>query len=104
VLTRAPRFVEKARAMPGSVFVLGWDTFVRVLDARYYGDAEAMRAALFEMRELECRFLVGGRVQAGTFRTLSPEDVPGQFASMFEAIPESRFRLDISSTELRERG
>lgn len=101
VLTRAPRFIEKARAMPGSVFVLGWDTYIRLLDAQYYGGVDAMRAALLEMRALDCRFLVAGRVQAGVFRTLEVDRVPTEFTSMFEAIPESRFRLDISSTELR---
>ena len=103
LLTRAPRFIEKARVLPGSVFVLGWDTFVRLLDARYYGDAEAMRAALLEIRDLGCRFLVAGRLQDGVFETLDAGDVPDEFAGMFEAIPESRFRLDISSTELRAR-
>lgn len=101
VLTRAPRFVEKARALPASVFVLGWDTFVRLLDARYYESAEAMRAALFEMRDLDCRFLVAGRVQGDVFRALELDSIPAEFAAMFEAIPESRFRLDISSTQLR---
>jgi cytidyltransferase-like protein len=101
VLTRAPRFVEKARALPASVFVLGWDTFIRLLDVRYYEDAEAMRVALLEIRDLDCRFLVAGRVQDGTFRALDVAGLPAEFAAMFEAIPESRFRLDISSTELR---
>lgn len=101
VLTRAPRFVEKARVLPASVFVLGWDTFVRLFDARYYVGIEAMQAALLEMRDLECRFLVAGRVQAGVFHALDVAGVPAEFAPMFQAIPETRFRLDISSTELR---
>lgn len=101
VLTRAPRFVEKARVLPASVFVLGWDTFVRLLEARYYGGDEAMRAAFLEMRELECRFLVAGRVHDGVFRALDVRSIPDDLAPMFEAIPESRFRLDISSTQLR---
>lgn len=101
VLTRAPRFVEKARVLPASVFVLGWDTFVRLLDPRYYEGAKAMRVALLEIRDLDCRFLVAGRTQDGAFRALDVTDVPAEFAPMFEAIPESRFRVDISSTELR---
>ena len=101
VLTRAPRFIEKARALPGSVFVLGWDTFVRLLEPRYYDSTEAMQDALHEMHDLETRFVVAGRLVNGEFRSLNHNDVPMEFRDMFEAIPESQFRLDISSTELR---
>lgn len=102
VLTRAPRFVEKARLFPGSSFVIGWDTAVRLVHARYYGDSEVeMVAALEEMREAGVRFVVGGRSHEGEFRTLADAEIPGAFASMFEGIPESVFRADVSSTELR---
>jgi hypothetical protein len=89
------------------VFVLGWDTAVRLVAARYYGanggDEQAMLAALEELRRLECRFIVGGRALDGEFKTLADIDIPEEFAPMFEAIPETRFRSDISSTGLRER-
>lgn len=99
VLTRAPRFIEKARALPGSVFVLGWDTFVRLLEPRYYDSVEAMRDALREMRDLGCRFVVAGRLVDDEFRTLELDEVPEEFRDLFQALPD--FRLDISSTELR---
>mgnify|MGYP003488302690 CR=1 FL=1 len=102
LLTRAPRFVEKARLFPGNAFVIGWDTAVRLVHQRYYDDSEAaMHAALEEMRDLGVRFLVAGRAQDGAFLTLADAEVPPRFASMFEGIPESRFRADISSSELR---
>lgn len=100
VLTRAPRFIEKARALPGVVFVLGWDTFVRLLEPRYYDSDEAMHSALREMRDLGCRFVVAGRLVDEQFRTFQADEVPEEFRGMFEAIPD--FRLDISSTELRD--
>ena len=103
LLTRAPTFVEKARLLPGSTFVIGWDTAVRLVEARYYGGDEAsMLAALDEMRDSGCRFIVAGREHEGSFRTLPDAGIPSRFRPMFEAIPESRFRADISSTELRE--
>jgi hypothetical protein len=103
LLTRAPRFLEKARLFPGNAFVIGWDTAVRLVHARYYGGSElAMHAALEELRELGARFLVAGRVsQEGRFLRLADTAVPVAFADMFEAIPEHLFRADISSTELR---
>lgn len=102
VLTRAPRFVEKARLFPRSSFVIGWDTAVRLVHARYYGDNTAeMTVALEEMRAAAVRFVVAGRTHEGDFRTLEDADLPAEFASMFEGIPEALFRADVSSTELR---
>ena len=102
VLTRAPRFVEKARLFPGSVFVIGVDTAIRLVQPRYYEDSEAlMHAALEEMRERGTRFLVAGRAADSSFHTLDAARVPAPYAAMFESIPESLFRADVSSTELR---
>jgi hypothetical protein len=102
LLTRAPRFLEKARLFPGNAFLIGWDTAVRLVHPRYYGDSErAMLAALEEMRDLGMHFLVAGRASNGSFLTLEDAEVPTQFAGMFEGIPESLFRADVSSTELR---
>lgn len=105
VLTRAPTFREKAVLFRGSTFVIGWDTLVRLLEASYYGRQEAdVHAALEEIRRSGCRFLVAGRMNSGAFRTLADVAINEEFAELFEAIPESRFRADIASTELRSSG
>ena len=102
LLTRAPRFVEKARLFPGASFVIGWDTAVRLVHARYYDDShEDMTTALEEMRAAAIRFVVAGRTHEGAFHTLADADLPDAFAAMFEGIPEELFRADVSSTELR---
>lgn len=104
VLTRAPTFQEKAALFPNSTFVIGWDTAVRLVEPRYYGDQEgAMITALEEIRAAGCRFLVAGRVRDGSFMTLGDVPISPRFADLFGSIPESRFRADISSTELRSR-
>ena len=101
-VTRVPVFYEKARHFPGSTFIIGFDTMIRLVEPRYYGgSAERMRAALSELRELGCGFLIAGRVEDGVFRTLDSLPVPPEYADMFTQIPESEFREDISSTELR---
>jgi len=101
-LTTAPTFVEKARLFPGVTFVIGWDTAVRLVHARYYSDSEhAMLDALAEMGALGCHFLVAGRVVDGRFRRLGEAEIPPRFVDLFTEIPESRFRVDMSSTELR---
>ncbi|MEE8336915.1 MAG: hypothetical protein V3R95_02515 [Dehalococcoidia bacterium] len=105
LLTRAPTFVEKARLLPGRAFIVGWDTAVRLLASRYYGRSpQTMFEALAEMQALGCVVLVAGREHEGSFRTLADIDVPAAAARLFEAIPEARFRADISSTELRGGG
>ena len=47
------------------------------------------------------RFIVAGRTHEGDFQTLEHADLPAEFASMFQGIPEGLFRADVSSTELR---
>ena len=105
VISRAPVFHEKARLFPGRTFVIGADTAERLIQPRYYdGSASRMLKALDETRRLGCRFLVSGRARDRVFRTLSDIPLPEEFADMFSSIPESRFRSDASSTELRLAG
>ena len=102
VLTRVPVFYEKASLLPGCTFIIGIDTAVRLFDPRYYGDSRSrMLLAIESMRQHECSFLVAGRVNGDTFQTLADVPVPHSIASMFTAMPESAFRSDISSTQVR---
>ncbi len=102
VLTRAETFFKKARLFPGRTFVVGWDTAIRLVAPRYYGDdTEAMMVALAEMLAAGTRFLVAGREDQGTFKTLEDVSIPEGFAGLFRDVPESQFREDVSSTQLR---
>jgi hypothetical protein len=103
-LTHAPTFVEKARLFPGAIFVVGSDTAERIVQPRFYGASEeAMASAMNDIRERECRFLVAGRVDAaGCFRGLEHLSLPPQWQDLFAAIPAEAFRIDVSSTQLRE--
>ncbi len=104
-LTRAPTFLEKTRLFPGATFVVGADTAERLVAPRYYGNSEAeMLVALEEMAGRGARFLVAMRRDAaGRLRSLADAPVPERFAGMFTQIPETRFCVDASSTELRSR-
>lgn len=104
LLSRAETFHKKSQLFPGSTFVVGWDTAVRLVDPKYYnGNETSMLTALAEMWASGCRFLVAGRVDGNRFKGLSEVPVPQGFHPIFQAIPESGFRVDVSSTELRER-
>jgi hypothetical protein len=105
VVGRAATFVEKVRLFPGSWFVIGYDTAVRLFEAKYYEGGEAGREkALGEILTTSSRFLVAGRLYKGCYKILKDVDVAAKYRPLFEAIPESIFRRDISSTEIRERG
>jgi hypothetical protein len=105
-LTRAPTFVEKSRLFPRTTFVVGADTAERVVAAKYYGnDAFRMHAALEEIAGSGSTFLVAVRSDAaGRVRALNDIAVPRRYADLFSEIPERRFRLDTSSSEIRARG
>jgi hypothetical protein len=105
-LTRAPTFVEKSRLFPGTTFVVGADTAERLFGAKYYGNDEArMHAALEEIANCGGSFLVAVRIDAaGRVRALRDIPMPQRYADLFSEIPEHRFRVDTSSTEIRARG
>ncbi len=102
-LTRAPTFLEKARLFPGTTFVIGFDTVLRLLAKEYYQGSEAlMKEVLGAIGACGCRFLVAGRAgDDGAFRTLEHVAVPAAHRDLFEAIPESECRVDVSATEIR---
>ena len=108
VLSRLPLFVHKARAYARIarrvVFVVGFDTFRRVLDPRFYGGCTTAAAdALAELRARGASFLVAGRVDKGRYRSIATErdSLPPHFArfqDLFQDIPQDVFRLDVCFT------
>jgi nicotinamide mononucleotide (NMN) deamidase PncC len=102
LLSRAPTFVEKAELAPGCTFVVGIDTLVRIGDPIYYrGDAGRRNAAIETLANLGCRFLVFGRLLNGQFTRMSDAELPPVLRALCDEVPESVFREDVSSTELR---
>ena len=102
-LTRAPTFLEKSRLFQKVTFVIGADTAERLIAPKYYGGDEArMHAALEEIGTAGNTFLVAVRVDSGgRLMTLGDVAVPKRFADLFEEVPEARFRLDTSSSDIR---
>ena len=102
LLTAAPTFRQKAALFAGCTFVVGADTLVRIGDPRYYdGGPSGCEAALGEIAARGCRFLVFGRVIDDRFRVLSDLAIPNSLRALCDEVPETEFREDVSSTELR---
>jgi len=104
--SNAPTFIAKARLYPGTTFIVGYDTAVRILHPRYYGNSvENLETALDEIITRGCHFLVAGRTgEDGVFRRARDLGIPAKYRDLFERIPSSLFRKDISSSELRRTG
>ena len=106
-VSRAPTFPEKSDVMPGTAFVIGFDTAVRLFQERFYPPPDPdsrddpVLAALRRIRANGCTFAAAGRFIEGQFRTLSDLDVPPGCEDLFTEIPEAAFREDISSTAIR---
>jgi phosphopantetheine adenylyltransferase len=100
-LTAAATFVEKAVLLPETIFVVGIDTAVRIVDSSFYDDDTSMQSALHTLADHACSFLVAGRLVEEQFQTIGDVDLPSQFEALFVELPEVLFREDVSSTALR---
>ena len=106
-LTRAPTFVEKARAFPGVRFVVGFDTLARIGDPRYYSGAGALDRVVGELGDLGTRLLVFHRLKPDG-RISSDDDLhaihPGLIA-LAEVVPAHRVAAiaGIASRDIRRR-
>jgi nicotinic acid mononucleotide adenylyltransferase len=107
-VTSRPLFSTKVDLFPGCRFLLGTDTLLRLFDAKYYEHSrEKMLITTGKLVE-RCQLIVGGRVTAAgeflqTDAVLAPLGLPDVLTKNILSIPESAFRCDISSTEIRAR-
>lgn len=96
-ITNASTFVEKSKLFHHSTFVIGYDTAARIHMSQYAGDIEKVMD-VFE--ENKVKFLVFGRkMDDNFFCTLS--GFHPRFQAISTLVPESQFREDVSSTEVR---
>jgi len=101
LLSRAPLFRDKAALYPNSVFVVGYDTARRLIDPKYTNGEAAMLEAFDFIRAQGCSFLVAGRKVDGRYSTMADLPMPASIQDLFIALSEDEFRLDLSSTEIR---
>ena len=102
IVTNAATFLEKAKLLPGIMFVIGVDTARRIIDQQYYPENVSLTDVLAQLRSLNCRFLVAGRLETDRFVELSDLDLSADATDLFEAVPATELRVDISSTKLRD--
>ncbi len=103
-LTRAGTFGEKSMLFPGSTFMLGLDTILRIAEGRFYPNRDARDHAFAMLAQRGCRFLVFPRSIGDRFLTLDDVDLPAPLRSLCAAVSASTFRVDRSSSALRASG
>jgi nicotinamide mononucleotide (NMN) deamidase PncC len=101
VMTRHGRFSEKAKLFPNSVFIIGADTLVRIMDEKFYLNRKDMLGHIERFNDHNINFLVFGRKVKDSFITLDQIDIPNSIKSRFTGVDETGFRQDISSKSLR---
>ena len=83
---------------------MGADTAARIVDPKYSGgDRDAMRSDLDAIRAAGNRFLVSGRRIDARYVRFDQLDLSAA-PDLFRELPESAFRLDVSSTQIRAGG
>jgi nicotinamide mononucleotide (NMN) deamidase PncC len=102
-LTNQANFVDKAELFPQATFVLGTDTMTRIGEPRFYDDSLQKRdEAIRRLQELDIRFLVLGRLEGQRFVSLDDLSLPPSLHTLCQGVPESVYRNDLSSTQLRK--
>lgn len=101
-LTRAPTFAQKASVFPGATFLVGADTVQRLLQTKYYANKVAFRDSLELIASNGCRFLAFGRLLDGRFTNQEAFSIPSPLEKLFDFVPESKFRCDVSSSAIRD--
>ena len=100
------RFIEKLRALKAACpqnthfsFIVGYDTFVRIFDAKYYIDIHTALKSLFN----QCRLIVANRDAHNADAVREFLKLPGvrPFAKYIDLIELPGFYANISSTQIR---
>ena len=98
VVTNSAKFEEKSKIFKESIFVIGYDTALRLVDNKYYNDD--FRKSLKIIEKNNCSFLVSGRFINKKYKKPNNINFEG-YDYLFNILSEEKFRIDISSTELR---
>lgn len=68
IVTTAPTFIEKANIFPEATFIVGDDTFLRIINKKYYSDNQ-FNDAMINLHYLKTKFLIFPRKVNGVIKT-----------------------------------
>lgn len=97
IFTNATLFLDKSKLLPNSIFAIGWDTLNRI-----NADKENIVPLIRSFGHYDCKFLVFGRSVDGKFKSVKEGgEIDNRLVEICDAVSESDFKMDISSTEIR---
>ena len=73
-----------------------------MFDEKFYGDQKQMLESIDLFNTNNVNFIVFGRKIDDIYKTIDQVTIPSSIADRFVGIPESEFRLDISSREIKK--
>ena len=101
-LSRAATFIEKVHVFPRSTFVMGADTYVRLIDSRYYhGSRKRLNDAVRTICRQSRGLIVFGRMYDKEYQNPATFDVPQALREITYFVSEREFRMDVSSSGIR---
>jgi hypothetical protein len=95
LITNAPTFVEKSRLFPKAHFIVGYDTYTRILNPKYAGSIDSV-CQMLQGNENYFYIFTRNNKECGIWNT-GDTVLPGEF------ITEPRKHENLSSTELRKK-
>lgn len=104
VLTNLPHFFNKAKHLNtngGVSFVVGIDTFTRIIQPKYYHTGEQLDDVINFFIASGTKFLVFGRSVENKFRTIKDLSIPDGLRQRCQQVDAMQFQCDVSSSTLR---
>lgn len=104
VLTNLPRFSDKAKLLGkdgGVTFIVGIDTFVRIIQPKYYDSRKQLDDVIIFFVTSGTKFLVFGRTVENKFKTINDLSIPERLRECCRQVEASQFQCDVSSSTLR---
>ncbi|MYF01605.1 MAG: hypothetical protein F4227_01095 [Gammaproteobacteria bacterium] len=104
VLTNLPYFFNKAKYLSkngGVSFVVGIDTFARIIQPKYYNTGEQLDDVINFFIASGTKFLVFGRTVQNKFKTIKDLSMPDGLRQLCQQVDAPQFQCDVSSSTLR---
>ena len=102
-VTPCATFSQKSQQFPNCTFIVGADTLSRIANPKYYDSESHLTDSIREIAARGCRFLAFGRLDtSGAFQTASQLRILQPLSEIVDEVPESQFRVDLSSTAIRK--
>ena len=104
VLTNLPHFFNKAKHLSqngGVSFVIGIDTFARIIQPQYYNTSECLDDVINFFLSSGTEFLVFGRKVENKFKTINDLAMPDGLRQRCQQVDAAQFQCDVSSSTLR---